>query len=334
MAGQTTLDIFKDDAFHVSQLVLEINKEPLIATRINALGYFSDESLTQTVCFIEMGEDGISLVPAKSRGAPGTPVGLGKRKRKPFETLHLPQTFQVFADEVSGLVASGQTTVVELAKNRLMKKANKARRQIDLTKEFQRIRALQGQVLDADGTTVLLDMHAEFGVAKSTLNMGLGSDTTKMQQKHVELKRLIEDKLKGVPYTSIRVFATPEWMDLYVGHKAIVEAWKFHNTASKLREDYRGGFEFMPGIFVEEYSQKLGALGFIPAGKAIAVPEGVEDLCKTWYAPANYMETVNTDGLPFYMKLQNGDYDKYVEGECQSNPLHIVSRPDAIVELS
>lgn len=334
MAGQVTLDIFKQDAFHIQELVLAINKEPPLKKRITELGWFGAESLTQPMCMIELGEDGISLVPTKPRGAPGTPVGLGKRKTKPFTTTHLPQTFQVFADEVAGLRAFGKTTETEQAMERLMKKARKAKRQLDITLEFQRIGALKGQVLDSDGLTVLLDLHTEFGVAKSTLDMELDTDASKQQQKHVALKRLVEDKLMGMPFDGITIMASEEFMDAYIGHKAIRDAWNFHNTSNRQRDDYRTGFEFMPGIAIEEYRQQVGAIRFIPAGKAYAVPTGVAELMKTFSAPADYMETVNTDGLPFYMKLKGGDFDKYVEGEVQANPLHIVSRPDAIVELS
>ena len=52
------------------------------------------------------------------------------------------------------------------------------------------------------------------------------------------------------------------------------------------------------------------------------------------FAPANYAETVNTIGLPYYAKSRMLDFDKGVEIEAQSNVLNIATRPTALVELT
>ena len=50
--------------------------------------------------------------------------------------------------------------------------------------------------------------------------------------------------------------------------------------------------------------------------------------------PANYMETVNTIGLPYYAKQEPMDFDKGIEVETQSNPIHLCTRPAAICKLT
>ena len=62
------------------------------------------------------------------------------------------------------------------------------------------------------------------------------------------------------------------------------------------------------------------------------VPEGVAGLFITRFAPADYLDTVNTLGLPYYADSQPKGR-KGVKLEVQSNPLHLCLVPGAIIEL-
>ena len=68
--------------------------------------------------------------------------------------------------------------------------------------------------------------------------------------------------------------------------------------------------------------------------EAYAVPKGVPERFITRFAPADYMEAVNTNGLPYYAKQEAGKFGKAVELEAQSNPLHLCTRPRAVIKLS
>ncbi|WP_420801183.1 major capsid protein [Pseudomonas brassicae] len=68
--------------------------------------------------------------------------------------------------------------------------------------------------------------------------------------------------------------------------------------------------------------------------EARLVPEGVSDLFLSIYAPADYIETVNTEGLPYYSKIEEMPFGKGIDGEAQSNPLHICTRPRAVIRLA
>ena len=54
----------------------------------------------------------------------------------------------------------------------------------------------------------------------------------------------------------------------------------------------------------------------------------------TRYAPADYMETVNTIGLPLYAKQELMRMNKGVELEAQSNPLNLRTKPRAVIKLT
>lgn len=326
------LDVFKNDAFNTVSLIAAINKVPYVPTRLGKLGLFAEEGTSSLTVAIEMQNGVLTLVPTASRGAPGPAKNLERRNIRDFRPVHMPQRVSVMADEVQGLRAFGSETEVEMATAYLAKKMAIPRRDLDITHEWQRMGCLKGIVLDSDGTSVIYNYFTEFGVVQTTASWALSVTTTKVLQLTVALKRTIEDKLGGVMMSGVRVLCSPEFFDAFTSHPAVVEAYKYQQSTF-LRTDNRDGFEF-GGVIWEEYRGTIGGTRFIAANEAYAFPEGVPDMFKSVFAPAPYMETVNTMGLPFYAKQKNQDYDTGVEVQIQSNPLHICTRPDAVVKLT
>ena len=70
----------------------------------------------------------------------------------------------------------------------------------------------------------------------------------------------------------------------------------------------------------------------IPANTCRFFPVGAPDLFQCYYAPADYMETVNTLGKPYYAKQRQLNFDKGTEIEAQTNPLHICTRPYCLIK--
>jgi hypothetical protein len=123
-----------------------------------------------------------------------------------------------------------------------------------------------------------------------------------------------------------------EFFDAFTSNAAVTDSYKYQQSQF-LRTDQREGFEF-GGVTWVEYRGTIGGTRFIATNKAYLIPMGVPDLFKTLYAPAPYMESVNTMGLPFYAKRELMDFDLGIQVQVQSNPLHICTRPDAILELT
>lgn len=332
-------DIFNDDAFSLSQLTKSMNDLPHVPGRIGRLGLFSEEGISTTSVSIEKEGLTLALVPSAQRGSPGRPVTNEKRNMRSFNIVHLPQSGAVNADEVQNLRAFGSETDVQTVQRVVDKKLTKMKRDLDVTMEWQRMGAVKGQVLDADGSTVLLDMFTAFEVSQQTMAFDLDSDTTKVKQKCVDLFRKTEDQLGGIGFTGVRNFCSPEFFDALVAHPAVTKAYdlwqngEFYRTLQRDGRDTGRGFYF-GDMWWEEYGSRVGSTRFIAAGDAYSVPEGVPDLFVTHFGPADYVETVNTLGLPYYAKQWLPQPGKRVELESQSNPLHLCTRPTAIHKLT
>lgn len=324
--------IFEDDAFSVSSLTAAINDQEYLPGRISSLGLFREEGISTLTVQIEKDGDTLALVPAGERGTSGLVVGGTKRQLIPFNTVHLPERFTIKADEIQGIRAFGTRSELQAVQDVVNKRLAKARRQLDATHEFQRMGALNGQVLDADGKTVLLDIYKSFGVNRQKLQMGLNNPDTELRVKCGEALDMQEEALGSVTSSGSRAMCGKNFWNKLIVHKSVKETYLNTMQAASLRGDARESFEF-GGIVWERYRGKVAGVAFVHDDKALLIPEGVPDLYISSFAPADYMETVNTQGIPYYSKIEPLPFNKGVAGEAQSNPLHLCTRPRAQILL-
>ncbi|MDR7024813.1 major capsid protein [Pseudomonas peli] len=327
------ISIFEDEAFGVVNLLTVINEEHALPGQIASLGLFEEQGVASTTVQIEKDGNVLALVPAAPRGGNGLAVIGDKRSLIPFNTVHLPQVFKILADEIQGIRAVGSTTELQSAQAVVARRVEKARRQLDLTHEFQRIGATGGKVFDADGETVLLDIYQRFGLARPAVySMGLGVPDTDVSEKCVAVLEAQEDALGNVTSTGAIALCGRTFWSKLIAHKNVREAYLASEAAAQLRGDRRASFSFGGILWMRSLGRHAGE-GFIADDRARVIPEGVPELFISAFAPADYMETVNTEGLPYYTKLERMPFDKGVMGEAQSNPLHLCTRPLAVREL-
>ena len=330
-----TFDIFNDDAFSVSQLSQTITDVPEVPTQLGDKGIFQEYGINTTVMMIERTGSALKLIPSAPRGGVREPVALGPRKLIPLGAIHLPASWSVLADEVQGIRAYGSETEVDQMSKLIARKLAVVRGSMDLTHEYQRVGALKGVVLDADGTE-LLDIYQAFGMVQQTQYWNMvAANTGNPKGSIIALKGLIKSKLGGRASRKIRVICSLGFFTKLVDSDAMKKAWELWNNGAYLRTDQVNGgdFEFMDMVF-EIYHGGTSAGDFIEDGYAYAYPEGVPGMFQSAFAPGDYMETVNTIGLPFYAKQERMPMDKGITGEAQSNPLHFNSLPECVIRLS
>ena len=328
-----SLDICKDDAFSLQSLTKAINEQPYVPGRIGALGLFSEEGVNTTSVSVEKLGESLSLVAAGERGGVAPNVKGDKRTMVNFNTIHLPQRAKILADEIQGVRAFGSESELETIESVVAKRLGKMRRQLDATIEYQRIGAIKGQILDADGSTVLENLFTKFGLSQQTKAMVFATSTTKIRTKVLEAKRLMEDALGNAMYTGARAFCSPAFFDALTTHDLVEKFFINWQSNEVMRQDVRAGFLFA-GVMWEEYRGAVGGVDFIGSGDAYLVPEGVPDLFVTNYGPADYTEAANTIGLPYYAKQEALPMGKGIDLEAQSNPISICTRPRAIIKLT
>lgn len=328
-----TLDIFNDDAFQLTELSQTIIDIPRVPTLLGDLGVFTESGMTGLTFMIERQGSSIKVLPTAPRGGVREPVALGPRKLFPLAAFHIPATWSVMADEVQGVRAFGSTTEVMQVKDIVKQKLDVVKGSFDLTHEWQRVGALKGLVKDADGST-LLDLYDAFDMTQTNVAWDLsGSGDPKVLAQN--LKFAMQAKMGGRSFARIRVICSLSFFQAFVGNAKMAKAWDLWNQGQFYRDDQTNSdFVWLNGQFAFTiYNGMVGETPMLEDGYAYAYPEGVPGLFQSKFAPADYMETVNTVGLPYYAKQEPMAFNKGVVGESQSNPLHYCSLPEAVFKL-
>lgn len=338
------LNIFATDpAFSVTTLTDAVNEIAVRPGRIGQLGLFAATSVATLSISLERIGDTIQLVAPSPRGGPGEVRDLPKRSMENLTIPHFQRDWSVVADEVQGIRAYGSETQVQTLQSVVGQKLALNVSDLDLTDEYARLGAIQGIVTYKGGET--LNLFAKFGVAQPT-EVGFDLSNTNpeagiLRKRCTGIIRSVRSALGGVPFGYIHAFVGDNFFDALLAHNEVRETYIGWSEAQILRDSYIGKnradnpmFEF-GGIVWENYgaigSSGDAALLGIGADSAKFVPVGVPGLFRTYYGPADYVETVNTLGQRLYAKqwpMQNG---KGVHGEVQTNALHIVTRPGALL---
>jgi len=327
------LDAFNSNSFGVVALTEAINKLPYHPGIIGAMGLFEDEGVPTTSIVVEERDGVIALVPNQVRGGPAAVNLAVKRTLRNFNLLHLPMQDTVKADDVQGVRAFGSETAVDTISGRVNDKMQSMKDALGVTHEHLMMGALKGELLDADGMTSLLDLFTEFGLTQGTNDFALSVPTTKIRTICVGIARKIEAALGSGVYSGIHAMVGSTFFDDLIDHEDVRAAYERQSEGVNLRNDLRRGFTIF-GVTFEEYRGTVGSVDFISKTTGIAFPTGVRGLYKMHYGPADYIETVNTMGKPFYAKQDTQKFDKGVDLEVQSNPLPIVTRPQVLQELT
>ncbi len=331
------LDIFRSDAFSVTSLTDAINKVPFQPGQVMGLGLFQEQGIATTSVMIEEKDGILYLVPNTPRGAGAKQNETGKRKARSLVIPHLPVFDKIMADEIQGVRAFGSDNQLEsvqtVVDGRIMTMSNS----LDATIEHLALGAIKGQILDSDGSSVIYDLFTEFGVSQETeVDFDLDNATPAagaLRKKCAGVLRAISTNLGAATVRSAHAFCGAAFFDDLIAHAEVRDTYLAQQEAAQLRGGYYGERFMFGGIVWEEYRGSIGGVDFINTDKCHVFPVGVPGLFKLYYGPADYMETVNTIGLPKYMKQAADErFNKFVDLEAQSNPLPICTQPKALIK--
>ena len=323
------LDIFKTDAFSAVSLTDAILKAPYKPGRIGALGLFRERGMVTTTAVVEQKDGQLSLIATSPRGGPASSIGRASRSARAFIAPHLERESKVMADEVQNVRAFGSENALEAVQQVVGERLTDLRAMHEVTLEYHRVGAIQGKILDADGATAIYDLFDEFGIVQQTSELNPDSDP---RGDAIAIQRLAEAELGGDPVTGYRAFCGDTFFDALVGGTKVKESLQYQESAL-LRTDLRAGFEF-GGITWENYRGKVGNVDFFPTDAAFVVPVG-PSIFATYFAPADFLEAVNSLGLPLYAKMAfDSDFNRWVKIHTQSNPLALCLKPRAVVKVT
>jgi hypothetical protein len=334
------LDIFKNDAFSVINLTDAINEVKFVPGYISSTGLFTATPVDTTVVGIEKKSDNsLLLVPRTPRGGPGTTTGKTRRDLRPFYVPHQEINDAVMAEEVQGVRAFGQERAVETLQGKLAGRFAEHQRSFSATEEYARIGAVKGIVVyNDDGED--LNLFDEFGVsqiAELPFNFTVKVEGA-LRAYCASVIRTLGTELGGLPFSGVEALCSDTFFDALIKNAEVRQSYLAQQEASDLRKGYIapggqtwGSFSF-GGIQWTNYRGAVGDTAFIEADKCHIYPTGVPGLFRTYYAPADLIETVNTPGKRLYVNQYTMQNNKGVHLDVQSNALHICTRPRVLLK--
>lgn len=321
--------------FSNAELADSINLIPNNYGRINQLGLFPVSGKRTNVVTVEWKNGVLSLIASDQYGGPGVTQDRPKREA---DTIKIPK-FEVNdlikASDVQNVraFASDQPAALAELLNDVM---TTTRQRHDITLEWLRMGALKGLVLDATGGT-LLNIYTKFGVTETDIDFVLGTSTTDVEGKLIDLAESVGKGLNGDVMSGIHVFTDISFFKKLLNHPKVE---KINNRDRIQVQVARGGMLTWSynNITFEAYTASAtkpdgSTQAFIAADTGHAFPVGTSDTFSTYAAPADFIETVGQAGQLYYAKVIPEKFDRGYELHTQMNAMPICKRPRALVRV-
>ncbi len=348
------LDIFASDpAFSVVGMTALVNRQPFVPGQIGDLGIFEEDGVTTLTVAIEERHGDLALVEPSPRGGPGETTDNEKRNIKAFSIPHYQRDDSVNADEVQGVRAfgkegtvdeSGRSDQVVTLEDVMATKMRKHTMALDATLEHQRCGALKGLVVDKNGNT-LANLYQAYDIpVPAPIEFQLSSATFPVRKTCAAVQQQIEDALdEAFGISGLHALCGPTFWNALIENAEVRSTYLNQVEAAKLRGNAWGNDLFdYGGITFERYrvgrratasaAPQVGnsPVGFIAPDEVRFIPR-LPGLYLTRFAPADYMETVNTKGLPRYAKQWMKLNGKGIDMEVQMNAMSWCTRPEALL---
>jgi len=335
IVGIGMLDVFKQDAFGVIALTDAVNKLPFIPGRAGQVITWAETGVPVTSIMIEEVAGELKIINPTPRGGPGETSAKDKRTARILAIPHYQHDDAIYAEEVQGVRAFGQESVLQTVFDMVnMRLGQHVQLKLDPTLEYQRIGAIKGTILNGDGST-LYNLFTEFGVSQEAeIDFDLDNAAPAsgaVRKVCTAAVRLVANNLGGIPYQGIYAFCGDAFWDDLIAHKEVRETFLNQAEASQLRGT--SAFQMLDygGIRFENYRGAVGGSAFVNTDKVHIFAVGVPGLFRTVYGPADYIETVNTLGLPRYARQYDMQNGKGVNLEVQMNGLSYCTRPKTLL---
>lgn len=339
------LNIFRNDAFSTMEMTSAFERLPYLPATLDGMNIFTPNPIRTTALGVEERDGQLGVIQTSERG---TPVNderqTEKRKMRYFETPRIVQGSTIWASEIQGIRAfnAGDNQVTEL----MQVQEEVARRvagptgiltNIRFTKENMRLAAVQGMLLDKDGS-VIYNWYDEFQfAAPAVVYFDLASQVVGSLRPVINvLVRSITRASKGAmtPQSKIVALCGDGFWDKFTNHVDVVKTFLNWQDAAQLRASQGGAFgtfNFAEIEWINYRGSDDNATIKIPDEEVRFFPANAPGVFEEALSPAETFDWVNTPGKDTYLiPIFDRDRNMWWRVEGYSYPLFICKRPETL----
>ncbi|WP_297105162.1 major capsid protein [uncultured Devosia sp.] len=331
-------------------LTEQVNRIPNSYGLIRAMGLFDNEGTISTIVEIRIENGVLRVLPAKDRGAPGTPAQREAGNTIFVEVPHFPDLDLISPQDIQNLmIIVGRSKRPATLDDEMVKRLANIRNNHDITLEYMRMGALKGLIKDGNGQTIY-NLYEVFNQTPQEVDFLLGTDGTDVIAKCDQVFQKVSENLRGETMSGVEVLVDNTFFNRLIQHPKVEKYWTTNQAGiqaiAQMERQNLGGqwgrvFDFQNLRFREYYgsapvrnvNNEVVNERFIATNEGHAFPTGTRDTFKTWFAPANDVRFVNTVGQDIYISPDILKHGAGIELKSESNPLAICKRPEVLIKV-
>lgn len=333
-----TLDVFNNDAFSVTTMLDPVNLMPTVPDFLGSLGLFETESVSTDTVGIGRRETDLNLIQTSQRGAPIDILDPEDKNYRPFKIPRLAKGSKIRASELANVIPGPDSNEVETAMARLARDQQRLKQDVTYTDEFHMLGAIQGVLLDADGS-IIVDYYDEWDIpvpddieVDFTLD---GGELAGLFREQI-VRALIRASKAGKAVRRVVGLAGDEYWDKLLRNPEVRETYLHWQAAAELRN--QGPFEtFRWGNvdWINYQGSDDNSTIAVDVDEAVILPVGVPGMFRKILGPGETLETVNRMGRDVYpLIVWDRDRNMWIQPEIYAYHLHLNTRPDLILRAT
>jgi hypothetical protein len=342
------IDIFNSDPFSALTLSYGVQRNPYQPGALGSLGIFDPNPIRTTAVSIEERTGTLKLIPFSERGAEGTQRTTEKRKMRYFDVPRLMHDDTIHAYELQNIREfnegpSGQVVSVPMQLEReVARRLNGPtglQASVEYTKEYLRLAAVQGLVLNPlDGST-LYNWFDEFQITAATevaFNLSAGTANSLRPICNGVTRRMARAS-QGAFTASTKVygFCGDTFYDSFTNHPDVIRTFLNWSDATDIRNGGQGAafssFEFSGINWVNYRGSDDNSTVKIADDKVKFFPVGAPGVFQEVLAPGESAQFINQPGAPIYvLPIPDRDRQMWWKMEAYAYPLYLCQRPEVL----
>lgn len=347
-----TLDIFKNDAFSQATLQTVLPTMPFTPGALGQMNLFNPHFIDTEYVLIYQEAGQIHLIPMTDRAAPDIMSDRRVGEFRVLRTKRLSKKDSVRASEMLGVADASYPMAQRLVTAAGLVNTRMAQLMTDMeaTRELHRLGALQGKLLDADGTTVVVDYFDTFGISAPTpVDIHFGTLTedeiaiTLSEDFYMPMVRSLQTRnggMGGAEGVSVGALCGDTFWGKLMRHPGMREVWKLENqgraiarTANPLIKPPVWESIYFGGVTWIHYMGAVSGPLQVPTDDAIIFPMGAKDVYEVYYSPGETLAQVGTVGKPLYpmIRVDPRDDPEFIDIHLRSYPLYACIYPQALM---
>ena len=338
------MDVFRQRPFHMVELSAAVQRAPYRPSFLGSLNLFTPKRVRTATVSVEDKGGVLTLIQTSERGAPLSEGEREKRNIRDFRTVRIARGHTLYAHEIDGIRAFGTDSELQSVQNEvaeIMSGETGLRAAVELTHEYMRLGAIQGIVLDADGST-LFNWFTAFGLSQpAEVDFDLDNATPVSGAVRKVCNGIVRSMQRAAAGAWVpgRTYAMglcgdAFWDDL-TAHPEVRETFLNQQEASDLRSAVGRAFSsFVYGdiVFVNYRGTDDNATVAVGTNSCKFFPVDAPGAFVSAFSPAEFLPFVNTPGQDVYaLVVEDKDRQAWVRPEVYSYPLFMCTRPGMLL---